>query len=1822
MSPVSHTNTYSSKMAAATDELILLERVFLRLGSAETDEQLQASVCKFLPPVLLKLSSTQEGVRKKVMELLIHINKRVRSRPQVQLPVEALLLQYQDPVASSFVINFTIIYIKLGYPRMDINKQAELVPCILNAIEGKPLSHQDSLLLIIMPALAHIKVPMDPDKRRAFLGLQDKPNVAKQLINFMLDMLLLPYGAVGNVENQQSGQPIDWSKFQVPPGLSTYAFKRVIGETPPTAEQLEQTKLGILKFICAGVFSDSDILIHLIVAAADTRFSVANLADLELKKIIGALDWSSMQLAAPLYSLFLGTEGLATQEVKEEMKRLPASTRIRLKLLYYLCRVTKAGFIIPPCIQVVFDSLYGSNTNPKLKSLALQFTSNIVQQCNSASLVRVAAVILNGILKLISEEEAVHKPMAYTIVGQLGQRIPALINKDFSLLEKFFNTLAATDGDLRHTVRNALISMSSAFKLTKEDEIAMMNALLSSHIESPESHVRFVAVHYASTVFPEDDAASRYLLLLACGDTTQEVSLEALKALYGTAYKNERDKQNKEIPLPEFTKLISYVHLKSQAKINGPNSGKKDSAIKSLPYNNAAFTEIVLYLRLCLAKSANISAQGEQIQHPCEYSPLVGRYLETLLKEQPEILNNYLSFLNIRIGHAKDADEVSLSALLEVLGTMSPEISKRYERELPWFRKLMTSTKENIRELSAKIYALIVTHLPFNEFESQAAEIVTSVKNKIVDIQHGALLALSYMMEQKLVSLKHENPAEILKLKVYSTAVEITCACLNENNPLLLTAATQGIGIMGKTFSLPLPDNSDTGFSKMGIVDKLFSTLTSPKMNTKMKETAALSLGFLCVGEEFPHTKSIAEKLISMAKDTKDVEIHLTLGESLVCCVQGKSSLEGRNAWKVLPSEHQVPYSKESDELLVLVLNKLFQNVREPHPNLRQAVCISLLSLLKHNPDRPYIKENLAIIQNSFMDLLSESNEFVQDAASKGLYLVYNSSGENNRESLVSNLLDQFVHGRRDGIKVTSDTVLFEDNEMGKSPLGGNLSTYREICSLASDLNNPKLMYQFLHLANHNAVWTSKKGAAYGFSAFATLDSAELKKYLPIIVPKLYRYQFDPTPKTQQSMASIWRAIVPSTNKAIEEYHKEILEDLSINLTDSQWRVRKSCCHALAELLRSSAPINLTDKAPELWKQLFRVMDDIHEATRLAAANTAKIFSHYCIRRCDASHGKAGEEVLQAVLPVLIDVGIIHNVSSVRTISLQTVSQLVTAAGSLLKPSLVNLIPALLNATGELDSPGLTYFRNAYCTSQETQEAFDSKRASEAKSHYSTETITKCIPYIDAAILKELMPKVIDIMRSSIGLGIKVACSHFIILTTAHLKTELQQYAGKILTTLLNGLTDRNAAVRKNNANTIGHVVGCAKDSSVEKLLNTLNKWYMEREDDSIRLAIGQTLQSVNNNNQEVVKKYTKIILPLTFFAMHAEKVPGNEPTIEVWTDLWGEISPGTETGIRQNLTPILGILKSALESASWTTKAQAANAVSTVATKLGPSIENSARETLLNILTNGLTGRTWNGKERLLNALASLACNSKEALRKDTKLAEEVVGILYKESKKEALEYRRHALKAFSDVLHELGINRFTQIYNIAQEVLPKLSSKNADDDDDVSMSENSKKVEEKMKLQETIYESLGKAWPSCKETQDKYCLQFVTHCNETLPNSTRVVQVAILTTLNLFVDKLILFKISASENNPQDQETLSTVCETLEKILRQSISISKYTRIRKEALNIILSLAKKLTDTKNTKQLEDIISLFKEFLPELTKDNQPEIRTRVVDIKDMLKI
>lgn len=118
---------------------------------------------------------------------------------------------------------------------------------------------------------------------------------------------------------------------------------------------------------------------------------------------------------------------------------------------------------------------------------------------------------------------------------------------------------------------------------------------------------------------------------------------------------------------------------------------------------------------------------------------------------------------------------VPLTAFLEVVGTIPVETTPRYETELPWLKNLLTSTKEDIRELAAKIYGVVAAHIPIGDFEKQVAEIIGVTRNKMLETQHGAILALSYMMERKLTLRRNENKSELLNWESYVNATKIIC---------------------------------------------------------------------------------------------------------------------------------------------------------------------------------------------------------------------------------------------------------------------------------------------------------------------------------------------------------------------------------------------------------------------------------------------------------------------------------------------------------------------------------------------------------------------------------------------------------------------------------------------------------------------------------------------------------------------------------------------------------------------------------------------------------------------------------------------------------------------------------------------------------------------------------------------------------------------------------------------------------------------------------------------------------------------------------------
>lgn len=121
------------------------------------------------------------------------------------------------------------------------------------------------------------------------------------------------------------------------------------------------------------------------------------------------------------------------------------------------------------------------------------------------------------------------------------------------------------------------------------------------------------------------------------------------------------------------------------------------------------------------------------------------------------------------------------------------------------------------------------------------------------------------------------------------------------------------------------------------------------------------------------------------------------------------------------------------------------------------------------------------------------------------LFHLLQNCSEDLRDKMVQSLLSTLMEGQKTVGTVTGDTKIFDDKEIGRTPTGENLSTYRELCSLASDLNQPDLVYKFMHLANYNAMWNSRKGAAFGFGTIAAKAGEQLESHLPKIIPKLYR---------------------------------------------------------------------------------------------------------------------------------------------------------------------------------------------------------------------------------------------------------------------------------------------------------------------------------------------------------------------------------------------------------------------------------------------------------------------------------------------------------------------------------------------------------------------------------------------------------------------------------------------------------------------------------------------------------------------------------------------
>lgn len=280
---------------------------------------------------------------------------------------------------------------------------------------------------------------------------------------------------------------------------------------------------------------------------------------------------------------------------------------------------------------------------------------------------------------------------------------------------------------------------------------------------------------------------------------------------------------------------------------------------------------------------------------------------------------------------------------------------------------------------------------------------------------------------------------------------------------------------------------------------------------------------------------------------------------------------------------------------------------------------------------------------------------------------------------------------------------------------------------------------------------------------------------------------------------------------------------------------------------------------------------------------------------------------------------------------------------------------------------------------------------------------------------------------------------------------------------------------------------------------------------------------------------------------MHEQVNDENRSNIDSWKELWNDVSPG-DAGIRINLDSIIPMLEKSLMDSSWSMKAQAANSINTIATRLGKNLGDKERTHLITALLQTISGRTYEGKERLLEALASL-CNGLEKDESHRKIINDIIDAVMKECKKEEPTYRTHALKAIGAVLEHLEEDRFEELYDMIWYLIDR------DEEEKADTKKEERNIRAMINLKEAVCLTMGMAWPiHSVETQQKYQLMFVEKCVQCLQNNTRPVQMALLIALRKFVERLKI--LDANDETQANKKSKMEVGEILDKICNDILS------------------------------------------------------------------
>ncbi|MEW5319236.1 MAG: hypothetical protein WDW38_010401 [Sanguina aurantia] len=145
-------------MASAVDEAAGLDKVLTRLALTDEDK-LERVLSKLIPAVIASLSSPHGSTHKKVLEVLSHVNKRMKGVTTLHLPLAELLALFSEPAQAPLVRNFALVYTETAFERADPSERLTVIGPLVAGLSSRPAQHQAICLRVAVAALEHFPAP-------------------------------------------------------------------------------------------------------------------------------------------------------------------------------------------------------------------------------------------------------------------------------------------------------------------------------------------------------------------------------------------------------------------------------------------------------------------------------------------------------------------------------------------------------------------------------------------------------------------------------------------------------------------------------------------------------------------------------------------------------------------------------------------------------------------------------------------------------------------------------------------------------------------------------------------------------------------------------------------------------------------------------------------------------------------------------------------------------------------------------------------------------------------------------------------------------------------------------------------------------------------------------------------------------------------------------------------------------------------------------------------------------------------------------------------------------------------------------------------------------------------------------------------------------------------------------------------------------------------------------------------------------------------------------------------------------------------------------